>query len=39
MSAERPLLPAPHQVISAFVDSVFGYPPNRAAQPASITAG
>src|SRR3981081_4464313 len=25
MSAERPLLPAPHQVISAFVDSVFGY--------------
>ncbi len=27
MSAERPLLPAPHQVISAFVDSVFGYPP------------
>jgi NitT/TauT family transport system permease protein len=28
MSAERPLLPAPHQVISAFVDSVFGYPPN-----------
>src|SRR4051794_10435515 len=28
MSAERPLLPAPHQVVSAFVDSVFGYPPN-----------
>jgi NitT/TauT family transport system permease protein len=28
MSAERPLLPAPHQVILAFVDSVFGYPPN-----------
>jgi NitT/TauT family transport system permease protein len=27
MSAERPLLPAPHQVISAFVDSVFGYAP------------
>lgn len=27
MSAERPLLPAPHQVISAFVDSVFGYTP------------
>jgi NitT/TauT family transport system permease protein len=27
MSAERPLLPAPHQVIGAFVDSVFGYPP------------
>jgi NitT/TauT family transport system permease protein len=28
MSAERPLLPAPHQVISAFADSVFGYAPN-----------
>ena len=27
MSAERPLLPAPHQVVSAFVDSVFGYAP------------
>jgi NitT/TauT family transport system permease protein len=27
MSAERPLLPAPHQIISTFVDSVFGYPP------------
>jgi len=27
MSAERPLLPAPHQVIEAFVDSIFGYPP------------
>jgi NitT/TauT family transport system permease protein len=27
MSADRPLLPAPHQVISAFVDSVFGYAP------------
>ena len=27
MSAERPLLPAPHQVIAAFADSVFGYPP------------
>jgi NitT/TauT family transport system permease protein len=27
MSAERPLLPAPHQVVFAFVDSVFGYPP------------
>ncbi len=27
MSAERPLLPAPHQVIEAFVDSVFGYAP------------
>src|ERR1035441_478101 len=28
MSAERPLLPAPHQVITAFVDSVFGYAPS-----------
>ena len=28
MSAERPLLPAPHQVISVFADSVFGYAPN-----------
>ena len=28
MSAERPLLPAPHQVIEAFVDSVFGYAPS-----------
>jgi NitT/TauT family transport system permease protein len=27
MGAERPLLPAPHQVVSAFLDSVFGYPP------------
>jgi len=27
MTAERPLLPAPHQVIAAFVDSVFGYAP------------
>src|ERR1700749_401623 len=27
MDAERPLLPAPHQVIDAFVDGVFGYPP------------
>jgi NitT/TauT family transport system permease protein len=27
MDAERPLLPAPHQVIYAFVDGVFGYPP------------
>src|ERR1700723_869172 len=27
MTAERPLLPAPHQVIGAFVDSVFGYAP------------
>lgn len=28
MTAERPLLPAPHQVIGAFLDSVFGYPPS-----------
>ena len=27
MDAERPLLPAPHQIASAFLDSVFGYPP------------
>src|ERR1700744_5974554 len=27
MDAERPLLPAPHQVINAFVDGVFGYAP------------
>jgi NitT/TauT family transport system permease protein len=27
MDAERPLLPAPHQVVYAFVDGVFGYPP------------
>jgi NitT/TauT family transport system permease protein len=27
MDAERPLLPAPHQVIEAFTDSVFGYAP------------
>src|ERR1700716_710980 len=27
MSAERPLLPAPHQVIAAFTESVFGYAP------------
>jgi NitT/TauT family transport system permease protein len=27
MTAERPLLPAPHQVIAAFADSVFGYAP------------
>jgi NitT/TauT family transport system permease protein len=26
MSAERPLLPAPHQVLLSFADSVFGYP-------------
>src|ERR1700693_4619504 len=28
MSAERPLLRAPHRVIGAFVDSVFGSPPS-----------
>ncbi|MDB5568239.1 MAG: NitT/TauT family transport system permease protein [Tardiphaga sp.] len=28
MDAERPLLPAPHQVVVAFVDGVFGYAPN-----------
>ena len=28
MSAERPLLPAPHQVLAAFLESVFGYAPN-----------
>ncbi|SHG62451.1 ABC transporter permease [Bradyrhizobium erythrophlei] len=27
MTAERPRLPAPHQVIAAFADSVFGYAP------------
>jgi NitT/TauT family transport system permease protein len=27
MSAERPLLPAPHQIVYTFFDSVFGYPP------------
>src|SRR5260370_30741095 len=27
LSADRPLLPAPHQVIAAFADSVFGYAP------------
>src|SRR5260370_4611083 len=27
MSAERPLLPAPHQVITAFTDLAFGYAP------------
>lgn len=27
MSAERPLLPAPHQVVATFFDGVFGYAP------------
>ena len=26
LSAERPLVPAPHQVVETFVDGVFGYP-------------
>ncbi|CAN5431381.1 ABC transporter permease [soil metagenome] len=28
MDAERPLLPAPHQVLATFLDGVFGYAPN-----------
>jgi NitT/TauT family transport system permease protein len=28
MEAERPLLPAPHQVLLTFLDGVFGYAPN-----------
>jgi NitT/TauT family transport system permease protein len=28
LDAERPLLPAPHQILVAFVDQVFGYPPD-----------
>jgi NitT/TauT family transport system permease protein len=27
LSAERPLLPAPHQIIEGLIDSVFGHPP------------
>jgi NitT/TauT family transport system permease protein len=27
MNAERPLLPAPHQVVGVFLDGVFGHPP------------
>jgi NitT/TauT family transport system permease protein len=27
MDAERPLLPAPHQIATTFFDGVFGYPP------------
>jgi NitT/TauT family transport system permease protein len=27
MDADRPLLPAPHQVVDTFLDGVFGYPP------------
>lgn len=28
LSAERPLLPAPHQIVATFLDDVFGYPPD-----------
>jgi NitT/TauT family transport system permease protein len=28
LSAERPLVAAPHQIVAQFVDSVFGYPPD-----------
>jgi len=28
VSAERPLLPAPHQIVRTFIDGVFGYPPS-----------
>jgi NitT/TauT family transport system permease protein len=28
LNAERPLLPAPHQIMQNFVESVFGYPPD-----------
>ncbi len=28
MTGERPMLPAPHQIVEGFVDSVFGYPPD-----------
>ena len=28
LDAERPLLPAPHQIIETFVDGVVGYPPD-----------
>ena len=28
MSEERPVLPAPHQIVVSFVDSVFGYAPD-----------
>ncbi|SRR6266851_227095 len=30
LSAERPLLPAPHQIVRTFADDVFGYPPTSA---------
>jgi NitT/TauT family transport system permease protein len=28
LDAERPLLPAPHQIVLQFIDLVFGYPPD-----------
>ncbi len=28
ISAERPLVPAPHQIVTQFIDLVFGYPPD-----------
>ncbi len=28
MTAERPLLAAPHQIVATFADDIFGYPPN-----------
>jgi NitT/TauT family transport system permease protein len=28
LDAERPLVPAPHQIVTQFVDLVFGYPPD-----------
>ena len=28
LDAERPLVPAPHQIVAQFVDLVFGYPPD-----------
>jgi NitT/TauT family transport system permease protein len=30
LSAERPLLPAPHQIAQTFAETVFGYPPTSA---------
>jgi NitT/TauT family transport system permease protein len=40
MSAERPLVPAPHQVVETFVDLTFGYPldsPRNLAYHAGVT--
>ncbi len=28
LDAERPLVPAPHQIVTQFIDLVFGYPPD-----------